>query len=138
MKKLLLFHNDIMTKKPKLYQEFMDNSVNSMIRELCVENPYGRRNTGTYLMTDTLKKIVDADELIPRFYEFTEPVDTVVTNILHRIGADLKIDFKYWENILKYADRVVPLSLGFAFFNDEIAPISKELEKFLKKEIKMI
>lgn len=132
MGKVLLFHNNMTPKAPKRYSEFMRNSVEDMVQELCVTNPYGRRNTGTYLMTDTLKHIVDADELIPRFYEFHEHVDTVVTNVLHRIGSDIKIDFPYWENIMKYADRVVPLSMGFAFSDGEITPISDELERFLK------
>lgn len=132
MGKILLFHNGIAAKPPKMYREFMENSVEKMVQELCVENPNGRRNTGTYLMTDTLRHIIDADELIPRFYEFDEHVDTVVTNVLHRIGADIKIDFPYWENVLEHADRVVPLSMGFAFSDGEIAPVSKELDRFLK------
>lgn len=133
MGKLLLFHNDIPAKKPKLYREFNKGTLQEMIEELCIENPYGRRNTGTYLMTDTLKHIIDADELIPRFYEFNQHVDTIVTNILHRIGSNIKIDYQYWDNILKFADRVVPLSLGFAFSDGEIAPISSELDRFLRR-----
>lgn len=132
MGKILLFHSDAPTKKPTLYRYYMEHTMEEMVRELCYENPYGRRNTGTYLMTDTLKHIVDADELIPRFYEFEEHVDTVVTNILHRIGANLKVDFEYWNNIFAHVDRIVPLSLGFAFTNDEITPVSDELKRFLE------
>lgn len=131
MGKVLLFHNNAQPKKPKSYRDYMEGSTEDMVRELCYENAYGWRNTGTCLMTDTLRKIVDADEMIPRFYEFPEHVDTVVTNILHRIGSNLKVDFEYWENILAHADRVVPLSMGFAFSDGEIAPASEDLKKFL-------
>lgn len=132
MGKVLLFHNNAATEPPKRYQDFMEASVESMVSELCCKNPFGNRNTGTYLMTDTLKKIIAADALIPRFYEFKEHVDTVITNVLHRIGADLKVDFPYWENILKHADRVVPLSMGFAFSDGEIARVDADMERFLR------
>lgn len=133
MGKTLLFHSDVPTKPPKTYKDYMNGPVEDMVRELCYENAYGRRNTGTYLMTDTLKKIVDADELIPRFYEFHEHVDTVVTNILHRIGSNLKVDFEYWNKILKHTDRVVPLSLGFAFNGGEIEPLGEDLKYLLEQ-----
>jgi hypothetical protein len=83
-------------------------------------------------MTDTLHKIIHADKHIPRFYDFTEQVDTVVTNILHRIGGDLKVDFPYWENILNHCERLVPLSLGFAFSNGNVAPLNSGLIHLLK------
>lgn len=131
MNRLLLFHNNAVPNAPQAYEDYLNESVRDVVEETIICNPYGKRNTGTYLMTDTLKEIVDADELIPRFYEFTEHVDTVVTMILHRIGGNLKVDIPYWENILRYADRVVPLSLGFAFGGGEIVSIDKDLERLL-------
>jgi hypothetical protein len=110
----------------------LEESVESVVRDTMINNAYGNRNTGTYLMTDTLRKIVQADELIPRFYRFTEHVDTVVTNIFHRIGGNLKTDIPYWENILKHADRVIALSLGFAFDKGQIAPLDESLKRLLK------
>jgi hypothetical protein len=127
MGKVLLFHNDAKSPPPCTYEFWLRRSTETVIHETIITNPYGNRNTGTYLMTDTLKKVVNADELIPRFYRFTEHVDTVVTNILHRIGANLKVDIPYWENILSYCDRVIPLSLGFAFNDGEVAPMDKSL-----------
>lgn len=133
MGKVLLFHNNMPTKPPKKYRDYMEQPAEYMVRELCCENPYGRRNTGTYLMTDTLKKIIDADELIPREYKFNERVDTVVTNILHRVGSNLKVDFEYWNYIFDNTDRIVPLSMGFAFTNGNIEPIGKEMKYFVEK-----
>ncbi len=131
MGKVLLFHNDEPAPKPRLFRDYLNESVEDVIQQTLIYKPYGNRNTGTYIMTDTLKKVVDADECIPRFYEFNEHVDTVVTNILHRIGGNLKVDFEYWDKILRHADRVVPLSLGFAFENGAIAPMSDSLKRFL-------
>lgn len=131
MGKVLLFHNNTAPHMPRTYQSFLGETVQSVIQNTIFYNAYGNRNTGTYLMTDTLKKIVKADALIPRFYEFPEHVDTVVTNILHRIGANLKVDIPYWERILQRADRVIPLSLGFAFNQGAILPIGKDLERLL-------
>ena len=131
MGKLLLFHNNAPSTPPRTYKSFMRDTVESVIQNVVIHNSYGNRNTGTYLMTDTLRKIVKADELIPRFYQFSEHVDTVVTNILHRISANLKVDIPYWENILKYADRVIALSLGFAFQGGVIAPLDKSMERLL-------
>ena len=131
MDKLLLFHNNSAPRNPRTYQSFLNETVDSVIRETITEFPYGNRNTGTYLMTDTLKKIIRADKLIPRFYEFNEHVDTVITNIFHRIGGNIKVDIPYWNHILKHADRVVPLSMGFAFVNGEIASLDKSLEYLL-------
>lgn len=133
MGKLLLYHNNAVAHAPRLYREYLNESVRDVIEETIIRYPFGYRNTGTYLMTDTLREIVDADELIPRFYEFPEHVDTVVTNILHRIGGNLKVDIPYWDNILRHADRVVPLSLGFAFDDGEIAPFDKDLERLLHR-----
>jgi hypothetical protein len=110
----------------------MEQSVESAMQETMLTNPNGNRNTGTYLMTDTLAKIIDADEFIPRFHNFETRADTVVTNILHRIGTNLKVDLPYWENILNHADRVIPLSLGFAFDKGKIAPLDRGLEKLLR------
>jgi hypothetical protein len=106
--------------------------MESVLNETMLAHPYGTRNTGTYMMTDTLRKTIDADRLIPRFHQFDEAVDTVVTNIFHRVGGDLKVDLPYWENILKWARRVVPLSLGFAFVGGQIAPPDKDLTRLLK------
>lgn len=131
MGKLLLFHNSSLAPKPQTYQSYLGKTLETVIQEVIIYNTYGNRNTGTYLMTDTLRKIIKADKLIPRFYEFDDHVDTVVTNILHRIGGNLKVDIPYWENILRHADRVVPLSLGFAFDNGTIAPLDKDLERLL-------
>lgn len=133
MGKLLLFHNNVKALTPKTYQSFLEMPLEAVIHNILVYNAYGNRNTGTYLMTDTLKKIIDADDLIPRFYEFREPVEIVVTNILHRISSNLKVDLAYWDRILKYADKVIPLSLGFAFERGEIAPLNKELKNLLER-----
>lgn len=133
MGKVLLFHKIVPAKPSKKYKEYMEQPTESMVQELCYENPYGRRNTGTYLMTDTLKKIVDADELIPREYKFDEHVDTVVTNILHRVGSNLKVDFDYWNYIFDNADRIVPLSMGFAFNDGNINPLGKDMKYFIDK-----
>lgn len=131
MGKTLLFHNEATPAIPRTYRFYLDEAVSSVVQSTIIDNPYGNRNTGTYVMTDTLRKIVRADACIPRFYEFTEHVDTVVTNILHRIGGNIKVDIPYWEKILYYADRVVPLSLGFAFENGNVYPIDKSLERLL-------
>lgn len=131
MGKTLLFHNEAIPAAPRMYRSYLDETVSSVVQSTMIKNSYGNRNTGTFLMTDTLKKIVRADVCIPRFYEFTEHVDTVVTNILHRIGGNLKVDIPYWEKILYHADRVVPLSLGFAFDNGNVLPIDKSLERLL-------
>ncbi len=131
MGKLLLFHNDMPTPAPQRYECFLGETLESVIQETIIHHTYGNRNTGTYLMTDALRKIVKADGLISRFYEFEGHVDTVVTNILHRIGGNLKVDIPYWENILRHAHRVVPLSLGFAFHDGRIAPLDKGLERLL-------
>ena len=132
MGKTLLFHNNAIPNDAKRYAEYLREPMGIVIEQTLLRNTYGNRNTGTYVMTDTLKKIVDADELIPRFYEFKEHVDTVVTNILHRIGGNLKVDIPYWENILHFADRVVPLSLGFAFEDGKIAPLDRSLKRLLE------
>lgn len=131
MGKLLLFHNNAPSQEPRSYKSYLKESFESVIENTIIRNSNGNRNTGTYMMTDTLKKIVDADELIPRFYRFTEYADTVVTNILHRIGANIKVDIPYWENILRNADRIVPLSLEFAFEDGQVAPLDKSLEDLL-------
>lgn len=131
MGKLFLFHNDNRPPPPQTYKFYLGGTVESVVYSTIISNSYGNRNTGTYLMTDTLRKIIKADKLIPRFYAFDERVDTVVTNILHRIGANLKVDIPYWENILNHADRVVPLSLGFAFSGGAIAPLDKSLARLL-------
>ena len=131
MGKLLLFHNNAIPNEPKTYKEYLSEPFEMVIKKAVINNAYGNRNTGTYLMTDTLKKIVKYDKLIPRFYDFDEHVDTVVTNILHRIGANLKVDIPYWENILRYSDKVIPLSLGFAFEGGRIAPLDESLERLL-------
>lgn len=132
MGKILLFHNDEVSPPPKQFRDYLAEPMESVIEQTMFYKTYGNRNTGTYLMTDSLKKIVDADACIPRFYEFHEHVDTVVTNILHRIGGNLKVDIPYWENILHHADRVAPLSLGFAFENGKIAPIDASLKRLLQ------
>jgi hypothetical protein len=131
--KTYLFHNGEYEKQqPITFKECMALSGGELARIFHIEAPYNRRNTGTYLMTDSLRKTVKA-KYIPRFYEFSEHADSVVTNILHRIGSGLKIDFHYWDKIFKYVDRVIPLSLGFAFDkNGEIAPLDNGLVKFLK------
>ncbi len=129
--RLLLFQNVEPSPAPKLYRAYLDEPFEKVIEQTLFYKTNGARNTGTYLMTDTLAKIIDADELIPRFYEFHERVDTVVTNILHRIGSDIKIDFQYWNNILDHAERVIPLSLGFAFNGGEIPAMSSDLHRLL-------
>ncbi len=129
--KTYLFHNKEISQRPKKYADYLKESFESVIEQTIIYKTYGNRNTGTYLMTDTLAKIVDADKFIPRFYIFSEHIDTVVTNVFHRIGANLKMDIPYWENILSHADRVVPLSLGFAFENGEIAPMDESLKRLL-------
>lgn len=135
MGKVLLFHNNAQPRPPRTYRSLIEARMEDTIKETVLESPYGNRNTGTYLMTDTLRKIVDADEYIPRFYEFHEHVDTVVTNILHRISATLKVDIPYWKNILNHADRVVPLSLGFAFEGNgkKIPPLDNDLDYLLRE-----
>lgn len=132
MNELYLFHNDYVPPPPHRYKDFLSLSLEDVLHKTMLKYPYGLRNTGTYMMTDTLRKTIDADKIIPRFYEFNEPVETVVTNILHRIGSNVKVDIPYWKNILKWAKKVVPLSLGFAFCGNEIAPLDKELVWLLK------
>ena len=129
--KIYLFHNEEISPPPKRFADYLKEPFESVIDQTLIYKTYGNRNTGTYLMTDTLAKIVDADKFITRFYKFEEHVDTVVTNVFHRIGANLKVDFPYWENILDHADRVVPLSLGFAFEGGEIAPLDESLKRLL-------
>lgn len=127
-----LFHNTEVALSPKTFREYLESNVEEVIEQTLMYKPYGNRNTGTYLMTDTLAKIIDIDKFIPRFYEFNENVDTVITNVFHRIGANLKVDFPYWENILNHVNRIVPLSLGFAFENGEIAPMDASLLRLLQ------
>lgn len=129
--KTYLFHNEEISQHPKGYADYLKESFESVIEQTIIYKTYGNRNTGTYLMTDALAKIVDADKFIPRFYKFSEHIDTVVTNVFHRIGANLKVNIPYWENILNHADRVVPLSLGFAFENGQIAPMDESLKRLL-------
>lgn len=129
--RLLLFHNTENSQPPKLFKEYLTESVEDVIGQTLFYKTYGNRNTGTYLMTDSLVKIIDADELIPRFYEFHECVDTVVTNVMHRIGDNLKIDIPYWDNILRHTERLVPLSLGFAFQDGKISPMDDSLKRLL-------
>ena len=132
MGKILLFHNEEASPPPKYFREYLAEPMESVIDQTMFYKAYGNRNTGTYLMTDTLRQIVAADEIIPRFYEFHEHVDTVVTNILHRIGGNIKVDIPYWENILNHAEKVVPLSLQFAFESGRIIPIDASLKHLLK------
>jgi len=129
--KVYLFHNEEPSQQSKRYSEYLKDTFESVIDQTLIYKTYGNRNTGTYLMTDTLAKIVDADKYIRRFYEFNEHVDTIVTNVFHRIGANLKVDLHYWENVLNHADRVVPLSMGFAFEGGEIAPMDSSLKRLL-------
>jgi len=131
--KTYLFHNgDYEKRSPLTFKECMALKAGELAYIFHIEAPYNRRNTGTYLMTDSLRKTIKA-ECIPRFFEFTGHADSVVTNILHRIGSTLEIDFPYWDNILKHVDKVIPLSLGFAFDkNRGIAPLSDDLVRFLK------
>ncbi len=126
-----LFHNPEKSPSPKRYEDYLNERFESVIEQTLFYKTYGNRNTGTYLMTDSLAKIVDADRWIPRFYEFEEHVGTVVTNVFHRIGTNLKVDISYWEKILDHADRIVPLSLGFAFEDGTIAPMDSSLKKLL-------
>ena len=131
--KTYLFHNgDYNKRSPIAFKECMALKAEELAWIFHVEAPYNRKNTGIYLMTDALRKNVKA-ECIPRHFNFTEKADSVVTNILHRIGSTLEIDFAYWDRILQYVDKIIPLSLGFAFDkNGEIAQLSNDLVNFLK------
>lgn len=132
MGKVLLFHNNAVPDEPRTFKSFLNEPLEQIIEKRLFQRMYINGNTGTCLMTDTLKKIIKADELIPRNYEFSNNKDDVViTNILHRIGGNLKIDIPYWENMLKCVDKVIPLSMGFALHNGKISPLYKELEKLL-------
>lgn len=128
---IYLFHNTEDNPEPKSFKSYLCDSLEDVIEQTLFYKTYGNRNTGTYLMTDTLARIVDADKYIPRFYEFNEHVDTVVTNVFHRIGTNLKVDIPYWEKILSHTERIVPLSLGFAFEGNEIAPMDDSLKRLL-------
>lgn len=131
MNKIYLFYNDVEHSKPILYKEYLKQNMDSVLQESLMKFPYGMRNTGTYMMTDSLRDIIDADKLIPRFYDFNENVDIVVTNILHRIGSNLKIDFNYWDKILKHTEKVIPLSIGFSQDMNKYN-VNDDLKKFLE------
>jgi hypothetical protein len=55
MGKLLLFHNNAVPSAPCTYKEYLSNTVEDVVNKILINNAYGNRNTGTYLMTDTLK-----------------------------------------------------------------------------------
>ena len=134
MGKILLFHNNAVPDKPRTYKSFLDESLEIIIKQRFFQKIHINDNAGACLMTDTLKKIVNADELIPSNYEFSNNSrDIVITNNLHRIGSDLKIDISYWENVLKRVDKVIQLSFGFALHDGKIAPLEKDLEMLMHK-----
>jgi hypothetical protein len=67
-------------------------------------------------MTDSLVKNLDA-KLIRRHHDFSEDRDahSVVTNILHCVASFYEVDWPYWEKILKYPVKIVPMSAGFMY-----------------------
>jgi hypothetical protein len=96
-------------------------------------SPYNRRNLGTYLMTDSLVKNIDA-LMIPRNFDFSmiEGVDSVVTNYFHCVSSYFEIDWPYWDKILKYPFKIIPLTCGFMYNGENGGypqPISKEIVK---------
>ena len=52
MGKILLFNNDEPSSPPRLFREYLEESMESVIEQTMFYKTYGNRNTGTYLMTD--------------------------------------------------------------------------------------
>jgi hypothetical protein len=115
--KTLLFSNgDYQKQRPLKFSDCLGMTISELTDLFFSVNPYNRRNLGTYLMTDTLVKNIDA-KWIRRNHDFSQDkdVDSVVTNHLHCISSHFEVDLPYWENILKYPIKVIPLSAGFLY-----------------------
>ena len=126
--KTLLFSNgDFQLQPPLTFLELSDLSVRELNHVFFSASPYNRRNLGTYLMTDTLAKNIDA-KWIRRNHDFSEDMnaDSVVTNILHCVASFYEVDLPYWDNIFKRAINVVPMSAGF-MYNGENGGYPSEL-----------
>lgn len=94
-----------------------------------------RSNTGTYLMTDTLVKLLDAKWIYPNDFESIESgkADTLVTNAFHCISPRFYFDKTYWQRILDSGIRVVPMTCGFRYHEDGKMYLTKDIVYILKQ-----
>lgn len=72
-------------------------------------------NTETYMMTDCLLKIFDAQRVYPNDIEAMREAkaDAIVVNGLHCITGKGDISREYWQSILDLGIKVVPMPFGF-------------------------
>jgi hypothetical protein len=88
-----------------------------------------RRNTGTFLMTDSLARNIDAEWIGTWEFEKLKKIgpDVIITTALHHISPEYYFDRQYWQKILNLNTNLVPISLGFRFRENEKFNLSNDM-----------
>lgn len=114
-KTLLIYNRDFHKEDPITFRECITKNAREIYDKFYTYRY--RLNTGTYLMTDTLAKLLDARWIYPNDFDTIENsgADTLVTNAFHCISPRFFFDKEYWQRILDSGIRIVPMTCGFRY-----------------------
>lgn len=134
MSATLLMHNgDWHKQKPLRYSDCFAMSIEEL---LSVFYAYpNRKNTGAFLITDSLVKILDADCAAPDNIDRMRDggVSTIVTTAFSRLNPDDGFDKEYWQSVLNLNKRLVPMPLGFTYYVDGKFSLTKDIAYILQQ-----
>ncbi len=112
---LLIYNRDYHQQSPVKYRDCFNKAPQELYDIFCSKRY--RMNTGTFLMTDTLAKLLDAKWIYP--YDFdamkNSNVTALVTNAFHCISPKYVFDKDYWQRILDTGIKIVPMTCGFRY-----------------------
>jgi len=112
---LLIYNMDFHKQSSVTYKECSEKNMQE-----CYEIFYSKRyrtNTGTFLMTDTLAKLLDSKWIYSGDFNSMKDsnFDVIVTNAFHCISPEFVFDRTYWQKILDTGLKIVPMTFGFRY-----------------------
>lgn len=130
---LLVYNRDYHMQRPVLFKDCFDMKPQEVYDIFCSFRY--RTNTGTYLMTDTLARLLDARWIYPNDFEIMEcgKAKTLVTNAFHCISPRFYFDRKYWQKVLDTGINIVPMTCGFRYHEEGTFNLTDDMICILKQ-----
>ncbi|MGN0401759.1 MAG: polysaccharide pyruvyl transferase family protein [Acetatifactor sp.] len=130
---ILIYNKDFHQQDSITFAECLSMKVEEIYNIFCTKRYRG--NTGTYLMTDTLAKLLDAKWVYP--YDFDSmnesSIKSIVTNAFHCMSPRFVFDREYWQKVLDLGVKIVPMTCGFRYHEEDSFFLTKDMIYILKQ-----
>lgn len=130
---LLMYNMDFHKQKSISYKECFGKTLEECY-EIFNSKRY-RKNTGTFLMTDSLAKLLDAKWIFPGDFDAMKERNSrvVVTNAFHCISPEFVFDKNYWQKILDIGLKIVPITCGLRYHRNGEFYLTDDMVYILKQ-----